>query len=127
MHLQAWNGKARYMLHDRDKKFTGQFDGILSCQGLKSVKLPIRSPNLNAYCEAWLGSLKRECLNHFVVFGRRHLDYLIREYVAHYTYERPHQSLENRTIVPLPTISQGEVRCKTRLTGLLRHYYRAAA
>jgi len=61
------------------------------------------------------------------VFGRRRLDYLIREYVAHYTHERPHQSLENRTIVPLPTITQGEVRRKTRLTGLLRHYHRAAA
>ena len=74
-----------------------------------------------------LGSLKRECLNHFVVFGQRHLDYLIQEYIMHYTYERPHQSLDNRTIVPLPIASEGEVSCKTRLSGLLRHYYRAAA
>ena len=127
MYMQESGEAGTYMIHDRDTKFTKRFDRILLSEGLKPAKLPIRSPNLNAYCESWLGSLKRECLDHFVVFGRRHLDYLIREYVAHYKYERPHQCLANRTIVALPIVREGEVRCKTRLSGLLRHYYRTAA
>ena len=58
-------------------------------------RLPIQSPNLNAYAERWVQSLKRECLNHFIVFGRRHLDYLISEYVEQEHTERPHQAKRN--------------------------------
>ena len=127
MHLQDRGETDRYILHDRDRKYTAKFDAILKSDGIKPVRLPVRAPNLNSYAEARLGSLKRECLNHFLVFGERHLDHLIREYLAYYHHERPHQSLGNRTIIPLPTCVDGEIRCKTRLGGLLNHYYREAA
>ena len=71
--------------------------------------------------------LTRECLNDFLVFGKRHLDYLIRECLAHYHHERPYQSLGNRTIRPLPVSAEGEIQCETRLGGLLNHYHRKAA
>ena len=89
MHLQDRGETARYILHDRDRKYTAKFDAILKSEGIKPVRLPVRAPNLNAYAESWLGSLKRECLNHFIVFGERHLNFLIREYLAYYHYETP--------------------------------------
>ena len=127
MHLQDRGESARYILRDRDRKYTAKFDAILKSEGIKPVRLPVRAPNLNAYAESWLGSLKRECLNHFIVFGERHLNFLIREYLAYYHHERPHQSLGNKTITPFPVRNDGEIRCKTRLGGLLNHYYRDAA
>ena len=127
MHLQDRGESARYILRDRDRKYTAKFDAILKSEGIKPVRLPVRAPNLNSYAESWLGSLKRECLNHFIVFGERHLNYLIREYLAYYHHERPHQSLGNKTIIPCPVRNEGEIRCKTRLGGLLNHYYRDAA
>ena len=127
MHLQEREETADYLLHDRDKMYTAKFDEILKSDGIKAIRLPIRAPNLNGYAESWLGSLKRECLNHFLVFGERHLNYLIREYLEYYHHERPHQSLGNRTLMPLPVSKEGEIRCKSRLGGLLNHYYRKAA
>lgn len=100
MHLQDHGEEARYTIHDRDCKLTAKFDRSLEAEGSRPIRLRVRVPNLNAYAEAWLGSLKRECLNHFLVFGKRHLDYLIREYLAHYHRERRHQSLGNCTTVP---------------------------
>ena len=89
--------------------------------------------NLNAHAERWVQSLKQECLDHFLVFGARHLYYLIGEYVEHHHTERPHQGKGN---VPLTGVGPpgqfagtppGEIRCAERLGGLLKHYYRAAA
>ena len=127
MHLQVRGEPARYILLDRDRKYTAKFDAILKSEGIKPVRLPVQAPNLNAYAESWLGSRKRECLNHFIVFGERHLNDLIREYLAYYHHEHPHQSLENKTIISLPVQNEGEIRCDALLGGLLNHYYRNAA
>ena len=127
MHLQDRGETARYILHGRDSKYTAKFDAILKSDGIRPVRLPVRAPNLDPYAESWLGSLKRECLNHFLVSGERHLDHLIREYLADYHHERPHQSLGNRTTIPLPTRADGEIRYKARLGRLLNHNYRDAA
>jgi len=91
--------------------------------------LAYRSPNLNAYVERFVQSIQHECLDHFLVFGEKHFDYLVREYVEHYHEERPLQGLENRLITgqPPPAPPDGEIQCRTRLGGLLRHYYHAAA
>lgn len=88
----------------------------------------------NSYAERWVLSLRRECLDHFLVCGENHLAYLVREYVEHYNLERPHQAKGN---VPLPDAAEseprilpfpsGKVKCRERLGGVLRHYYRAAA
>jgi transposase InsO family protein len=88
-----------------------------------------RTPNLNAYVERFIQSVQVECLDHFLVFGEKHFDYLVREYVEHYHQERPHQGLENKLLSgePPPALPAGEIQCRTRLGRLLKHYYRAAA
>ena len=116
---------------DRDKLYRNNFDHIMGVHGVDINMLAYRSPNLNAYVERFVQSIQQECLDHFLIFGERHFDYLVREYVEHYHQERPHQGLENQLIAgqppPAPPDTDGEVRCRTRLGGLLRHYYRAAA
>jgi putative transposase len=81
--------------------------------------------------ERFIQTIQVECLDHFLVFGEKHFDYLVREYVEHYHFERPHQGLGNRTATgeppPESSHSNGEIVCRTRLAGLLKHYYRAAA
>ena len=91
--------------------------------------LAYRSPNLNAYVERFVQSIQQECLDHFLIFGQKHFDYLVREYVEHYHTERPHQGLKNQLITgePPPALPCDEVMCRTRLGGLLKHYYRIAA
>ena len=97
--------------------------------GVESRKLALRAPNTNAYVERFIQSLQVECLDHFLVFGEKHLDYLVREYVEHYHTERPHQSLGNRPIAAgeSPPTSGGVISCGTRLGGLLKDYSRSAA
>ena len=89
--------------------------------------LACRSPNLNTYVERFVQSIQQECLDDFLVFGEKHFDYLVREYVEHYHKERPRQGLENRLVTgqPQPSAS-GKIKCRTRLGGLLKHYNRAA-
>ena len=117
----------KYLLRDRDGKYSKKFDQILKSEGINVRRLPRRSPNLNAWIESWIGSLKRECLNHFLVLNEKHLDHLMKEYVAHYNTERPHQSMDNKPLIQLPISSKGDVKCKERLGGVLKHYYREAA
>ena len=123
---------ASYLIRDGDTKFTQKFDEIFKSEGIKVKKLPYRSPNLNAFAERLVQSIKQECLDHFIVFGEHHLEHLIREYERHYNTVRPHQGLGNATIPapPLPTevpLNPSEIECDSRLGGLLRHYYRKAA
>ena len=92
------------------------------------MRLAYRSPNLNAYVERFIQSIQVECLDHFLVFGEQHFDYLVSEYVTHYHEERPHQGLGNQLLSGQPPPNDdGEIRCRTRLGGLLKHCYRAAA
>ncbi len=87
-----------------------------------------RSPNLHAYVERFIQSIQVECLDHFLVFGEKHFDYLVREYIEHYHQERPHQGVGNRLIAGQPPPSaDNAIQCRTRLGGLLKHCYREAA
>jgi len=81
---------AKYLIHDRDPLFTEAFIAILEAGGVKSVKIPAQSPNCNPYAERFVKTIKYECLNHFVIFGERHLRHLIKEFVEHYMTERFH-------------------------------------
>jgi putative transposase len=112
---------------DRDKLYRNNFDHLLRLRNIDVDMLSYRSPNLNAYVERFIQSMQVECLDHFLVFGEKHFDYLVREYVEHYHEERPHQGLGNRLITDASPSVDGEVRCRTRLGGLLKHYLRAAA
>jgi putative transposase len=113
---------------DRDPKFTQAFRGLLRGEGIKSIRLPPRSPNLNAYIERFFGSLKPECLDRLILFGERSLRNTVREYLADYHTERNHQGLDNELIVPLerPPDTDASIEATERLGGLLRSYRRAA-
>jgi putative transposase len=119
----------RYLLHDRDTKFTDAFDHLLRDSGVEPVVLPRRSPNLNAYCERFIRSIKEEALHWFIILGEASLRHVLREYLAHYHTERNHQGLENHLIAPEAEVGghTGQVVCRERLGGLLRYYHREAA
>jgi len=132
MDLAERGEMASYLIRDGDTKFTEKFDEVFKSEGIKVKKLPFRSPNLNAFAERYVQSIKSECINHFVVFGERHLEHLIREYERHYNTVRPHQGLGNVTIPAPPPATEvpldpSEIECDSRLGGLLRHYHRRAA
>ena len=119
----------RYLIHDRDPLFTAEFLHVIADAGVKSVKLPPRSPNLNAYAERFVRSIKESCLDRVILFGEGSLRKSIREFVSHYHSERHHQGLDNRLILPeLATLcAAGAIRRRQRLGGMLNYYYRQAA
>src|SRR6266498_5077230 len=83
----------RFLLHDRDSKFSGPFDEVFRSEGIRIIRTPIRAPNANAYAERWVGTLRRECLDRILIVNRRHLTHVLRVYVIHYNRHRPHRSL----------------------------------
>ena len=107
--------------------FLGRGDGVLV--PLKTVKLPAKSPNLNAHAERFVRSIRSECLAKVVPLGEKHLRTLVQEYLAHYHLERNHQGLNNELIDGHPTPAKAglEVDCRERLGGILRYYHAAAA
>jgi transposase InsO family protein len=119
----------RYLIHDRDPLFTAEFLKMIADAGVESVKLPPRSPNLNAHAERFVRSIKESCLERLIFFGEGSLRTAIQNYVAHHHGERNHQGLGNRLISPEPGHlgSSGEVQRRQRLGGMLNYYYRAAA
>ena len=128
-HAQETGLPLAVVTRDNDRLYR-QFDETLAAQGVKAKRLAIRAPNTNAYVERFIQSLQVECLDHFLVFGEKHLDYLVREYVEHYHTERPHQGLGNlrlgeRAPPPgAPAVDLAGVERRTRLGGLLSHYVR---
>ncbi len=118
----------RYLIHDRDPLFTRGFVAILNSSGIQPVKLPIRSPNLNAYAERFVRSIKSECLGRVIPLSEEHLRSVVHEYTEHYHRERNHQGIGNQLIAPRNDESKfrGNVECRKRLGGMLRYYRRAA-
>jgi transposase InsO family protein len=122
----------RFVILDRDSKYSAAFRNLLEDSGVEVVRLPPRSPNLNAHAERFVRSIKDECLSRMIFlifFGERSLRKATREYAAHYHTERNHQGLENRLIEPddLTESTAGAIECVQRLGGLLRFYHRVAA
>ncbi len=119
----------RYLIHDRDPLFTEEFLQTLRIGGVQSVKLPSRSPNLNAHAERFVRTIKESCLERMILFGEGSLRNAIREFVEHYHRERNHQGLGNRLIMEdgLRVASGGQVQRRQRLGGMLNYYYRQAA
>src|SRR6266568_3192164 len=119
----------RYLIHDRDPLYTRDFLNMLAEAGVQSVKLPPRSPNLNAYAERFVRTIKESCLERMIFFGETSLRKAIAEFVAHYHLERNHQGLGNRLIVPMEATGETAetVQRRQRLGGMLNYYYREAA
>ena len=86
----------KFLLRDRDSKFTAVFDGVFAGNGTRVIKTPVRSPRANSFAERFVGTLRRECLDHVLIFGEQHLRKVLAEYVRHYNGRRPHQSLHQR-------------------------------
>ena len=122
------NGK-RYLIHDRDPLFTTEFLDMVAEVDVESVRLPPRSPNLNAYAERFVRTIKESCLERMILFGEESLRTAISNFVAHYHTERNHQGLANRLISPETGHigNAGMVQRRQRLGGMLNYYYRAAA
>jgi hypothetical protein len=116
----------RYLIHDRDPLYTAKFESILKAAGVEPVKLPPRSPNLNAHAERFVRSIKEECLNHLILFSEEQLRHVLSEYLEYYHHERIHQGI-NRIMEPRYEGNDGEIFCIERLGGLLKSYHRKAA
>ena len=130
--MEEWGflSPGQYLIHDRDGKYCPAFQQIIDAAGVNRVPLPPRSPNLNAYAERWVRSIKEEALSRFILFGENSLRHVLREYVAHYHQERPHQGKDNVILMPSLRSDQQHddpVRCRERLGGLLKYYGREAA
>ena len=120
----------QYLIRDRDGKYCPAFQRIIDDAGVKRVPLPPRSPDLNAYAERWVRSVKDEALSRLILFGERALRHALTEYAAHYHQERPHQGKGNVVLLPLPSERVehgGSIRCRERLGGLLKYYDHEAA
>ena len=120
----------QYLIHDRDSKFCLAFQRMIEAAGVKRVALPPRSPNLNAYAERWVRSVKDEALSRLILFGERSLRHALKAYVTHFHHERPHQGMGNVVLMPLPEqrpVREGPLQCWERLGGLRRYYDREAA
>jgi transposase InsO family protein len=118
-----------HLIVDRDPLYTTQFKSLLACAGITLVRLPARSPNLNAFAERFVRSIKEECLRHIIPLGERHLRIVVSEFIEHYDIERNHQGLGN--VIPFPSAASttvgGRIRRRARLGGLLNFYERKAA
>lgn len=119
----------RYLLHDRDTKFCTAFRNVLCSAGVRPVMLPPQSPNLNAFAERWVRSVRQQCLSKLILFGEAALRRALTEYTEHYHRERNHQRKENVLLFPAPADRRApatHVDCRPRLGGLLRYYAGAA-
>jgi transposase InsO family protein len=130
--MEEWGALSpgQYLLHDRDGKYCPAFQQIIDTAGVTRVPLPPRSPNLNAYAERWVRSVKEECLSRLILCGEASLHHALMQYVAHFHHERNHQGKGNMLLFPAVNHDverQGPLQCRERLGGLLKYYTRDAA
>jgi putative transposase len=119
----------RHLIVDRDTKYSSAFRAFLAREGVEVIHLPPRSPNLNAYAERFVRSIKSECVSKLIPIGAPMLRRALREYTDHYHLERNNQGLDNQLIIPTP-VRRSKIQridCRSRLRGMLRFYERAAA
>jgi putative transposase len=119
----------RFLIRDRDSKYSGPFDEVFHSEGIRIVKAPVRAPQANAVAERFVRTVRAECLDWLLILNRRHLERVLRVYVHHYNHERPHRALELRPPEPKAHASSaaGEIHRRDRLGGLIHEYYKAAA
>jgi putative transposase len=126
---------ARWLIRDRDSKYRGTFDEVFASNAIRTVKTPVRAPQANAIAERFVRTVRAECLDWLLIVNRRHLEHVLRTFVAHYNAQRPHRSTLQppqpaeppQRAEPPPTPAVDEIRRHDRLGGLLHEYYRTAA
>jgi transposase InsO family protein len=129
MDLGERAGQFRFLIRDRDSKFTATFDGAFAGNGMRVIRAPVRSPRANSYAERFVGTLRRECLDHVLILGEQHLRSVLAEYARHYNSHRPHQSLQQKP--PQQQHSHAvditaRIERRQILGGLISEYHRAA-
>ena len=133
MNLDERDQRLRFLIHDRDAKFSHAFDAIFHGERVTVIRTPVRAPNANAHIERWVGSVRRECLDRLLIFTRRQLEHVLRIYIRHYNEQRPHRALdleapEPRNSVPASgTGSLTQIRRRDRLGGVIHEYEAVAA
>jgi putative transposase len=120
----------KFLIRDRDAKFTAAFDAVFAATGVRIIKTPVRTPRANAIAERWISSARRECLDRMLVTGERHLRLVLDEYTEHYNVPRPHRALcqgppTGRDHPPI-TAPNVRVMRRDRLGGLIREYAQVA-
>jgi putative transposase len=122
----------RFLIHDRDSKFTAAFDEVFRSEGIRAIRTPVRAPNANAFTERWIGTVRRECLDRLLIVNRPHLERVLPTYIEHYNAHRPHRSLQQRpptgSLQPDPATVDAldGVRRQDVLGGLIHEYKRVA-
>jgi transposase InsO family protein len=119
----------RFLLRDRDTKFTAVFDTVFTAAGIKVVKTPPQAPRANAFAERWVGTARRECTDRTLIAGERHLAAVLATYATHYNHHRPHRSLGQRPPEPRPQVASSttaKVQRRQILNGLINEYSQAA-
>ena len=135
MDLDDRHQRPRFLVHDRDAKFSRAFDAVFHGDGITVIRTPFRAPNANAHIERWVGSARRECLDRLLLFNRRQLERVLRVYVRHCNERRPHRALDlqatDSATVPPPTEHNPRparaIRRRDLLGGLIHEYEAAAA
>ena len=130
----AGTSAPQFLIRDRDRKFTRAFDDVFASDGIQTIQTPIQAPNANAFAERWVRTVRQECLDWMLIWGRRHLEGVLDAYVRHYNKERPHRSLALRPPTgievragPDAVPAAALVRRRDRLDGLVHEYYQVAA
>jgi transposase InsO family protein len=129
MDLGDRGDRFRFLIRDRDSKFTAAFDAVFAGADIRVIRTPIRAPRANAIAERFIGTLRRECLDHLLITGPRHLDVVLREYLEHYNGHRPHRSLHQHPptgATPPPSGAVIRRLRRDRLGGLLHEYVEVA-
>ena len=118
----------RFLIRDRDSNFTTAFDAVFAGADIRIVRTPVRAPRANAIAERWIGTLRRECLDHMLITGPRHLAVVLHEYIEHFNTHRPHRSLDQRPPAGGPPGPGTAIRVlrRDRLGGLVHEYVQVA-
>ena len=123
-------GRFRFLIHDRDAKFTAAFDAVFAAEGIAVLVTPVRAPRANAYAERWVGTVRRELLDRMLIFRCRQLQLVLTEYADHYNVHRPHRALGQASPLgpdePAVVVPVGRVVRRDRLGGLIHEYAQVA-
>jgi putative transposase len=120
----------KFLIRDRDAKYTDAFDAVFTASGMRIITTPVRAPRANAICERWIASARRECTDRILITGRRHLHHTLSDYADHYNSHRPHRTLSQQPPVgkthTAPADDNTRIRRRDRLGGLIHEYSQAA-